>query len=83
MIDFTYTLLASTCGSVTTGRRYSFAHPEDTTEGFTMSNKLSEDSLASPRLPPELEHEIFKAAALHNTGDAYRLLFVAKRTHEW
>ncbi|CAA7262142.1 unnamed protein product [Cyclocybe aegerita] len=37
----------------------------------------------SPRLPPELEREIFEIAAYQDLGSAYQLLFVAKRVYQW
>ncbi|CAA7260805.1 unnamed protein product [Cyclocybe aegerita] len=37
----------------------------------------------SPRLPPELEREIFEQAGYQDLGNAYQLLFVAKRVYQW
>ena len=43
----------------------------------------SGDNHSGAYFPPELEHQIFEIAALEDSQDAYRLLFVAKRVHEW
>ncbi|KAF9530911.1 hypothetical protein CPB83DRAFT_904898 [Crepidotus variabilis] len=37
----------------------------------------------TPRLPTELEREIFEQAASHSEGTAFSLLTVSKRVHEW
>ncbi|KAJ3508525.1 hypothetical protein NLJ89_g5702 [Agrocybe chaxingu] len=38
---------------------------------------------SSPRLPLELERDIFEIAAYQDLGSAYQLLFVAKRVYQW
>jgi len=43
----------------------------------------SGDNHIGAYFPLELEHQIFEIAALKDSQDAYRLLFVAKRVHEW
>ncbi|TFK63197.1 hypothetical protein BDN72DRAFT_332350 [Pluteus cervinus] len=40
-------------------------------------------SMGDPRLPPELEHEIFLIAFQNNFGDAWNLISTAKRVHDW
>ena len=41
------------------------------------------DLMQDPRLPPELEYEVFLAAFQENFGDFQRLMLVAKRVHDW